>query len=372
MPKKSLRLITLLATAVLTLTGCFGDPETVTVNGSSGSTGGSSTSTTAPASTSGATAVVDGTGDSDDCCSPHAAQGCADTPIATCVCEQEASCCAFAWDTTCVALAEACGGCEPATDSGDTKDPTTDDGGGGGSCCSAAAGNGCDDPNTEDCVCAADAYCCDEQWDDVCVSQAQYLCDADCGLPPAGGDCCAPHGGPECDDAEVTECVCAAEPFCCIFPWADECITVAVLQCGIECEGFVPPPPCCVAQRTPGCGDPGLEECVCGIDPFCCDTNWDAKCTGVAQAECGLNCTPPGEGDCCLPNGTPGCELPDVQACVCAFDDFCCNDTWDEQCAMEAEVDCGGCMGDPTTGGSDDGGESSSDGGGIRPSTTTD
>jgi len=53
-----------------------------------------------------------------------------------------------------------------------------------------------------------------------------------------------------------------------------------------ECEA----PPggcgnCNVPHAGPGCTDPVCEAIVCGMDPFCCDVEWDSICAGEAQAQ---------------------------------------------------------------------------------------
>ncbi|MCH8251371.1 MAG: hypothetical protein IID36_02850, partial [Planctomycetes bacterium] len=48
-------------------------------------------------------------------------------------------------------------------------------------------------------------------------------------------------------------------------------------------------------------------------------------------------CTP-AAGDCCIANGSVGCNVIACCECVCAFDAFCCDNTWD-----------GLCVGDTTT-----------------------
>ncbi len=55
---------------------------------------------------------------------------------------------------------------------------------------------------------------------------------------------------------------------------------------------------------------------------------------------------PPGTSTCCIGHATPGCDDPDVQACVCARDVYCCDTQWDSYCAAEA-VDWG-CTTCPT------------------------
>jgi hypothetical protein len=49
-----------------------------------------------------------------------------------------------------------------------------------GNCCTTHPTTGCDDQAVEDCVCAADSYCCNNQWDSLCVSRAINQCNAIC------------------------------------------------------------------------------------------------------------------------------------------------------------------------------------------------
>jgi hypothetical protein len=48
----------------------------------------------------------------------------------------------------------------------------------------------------------------------------------------------------------------------------------------------------------------------------------------------------PTSGDCCVSHNYTGCEVPDIEDCVCALDGFCCSNSWDGICAGEA-LDCG-------------------------------
>ena len=52
-----------------------------------------------------------------------------------------------------------------------------------------------------------------------------------------------------------------------------------------------------------------------------------------------------GDGNCCIANGSPGCDDPDCEAAICAADPFCCDVTWDDVCAEAAAneplCDCG-------------------------------
>ena len=63
-------------------------------------------------------------------------------------------------------------------ETGDTRD--TD--GFTGDCCVPQPTPGCDDPFVSDCVCSYDAFCCEREWDELCVDIMQdtgcYFCGA--------------------------------------------------------------------------------------------------------------------------------------------------------------------------------------------------
>ncbi len=49
-----------------------------------------------------------------------------------------------------------------------------------------------------------------------------------------------------------------------------------------------PASPCCVSQEGGGCGDEEIEACVCAEDDFCCTTQWDGGCAAqVERLGCG-------------------------------------------------------------------------------------
>ena len=100
----------------------------------------------------------------------------------------------------------------------------------------------------------------------------------------------------------------------------------------------------------PGCEDPELEACVCAADEFCCAEQWDDACVDVAVfGDCGAVCDDmpiaPEQDDCCVANdAAAGCLDPVVQDCVCATDPYCCAYTWDDVCVDYVEqLDCGVC-----------------------------
>jgi hypothetical protein len=234
-----------------------------------------------------------------------------------------------------------------ASESGtDRDDTTTDDVTSGtfvvGSCCEPQTTPACEDPEVAACVCALDPYCCEEEWDDVCVD---LMKDSNCGScevdkPMPAAECCSSSDGMGCVDADIQACVCDRDPFCCQVLWDDACVAqVANFGCGSCTIGG----PCCEVHDEPGCpSDQYVETCVCAADPFCCDTSWDSICVNeVTTLACG---TCPGQGDCCTEHAAWGCEDPAVQDCVCLQDPYCCSTAWDSTCVLEVgELGCGYC-----------------------------
>ena len=100
-------------------------------------------------------------------------------------------------------------------------------------------------------------------------------------------------------------------------------------------------------EATPGIPGCQLQSCcetVCESDPACCLFEWSQACADFAEANCTF--CGPGNGDCSIPNGTPGCD--DIACCeaVCEELPFCCVDDWDAICVAQAEILCGCKPGD--------------------------
>ncbi|MCB9717031.1 MAG: hypothetical protein H6712_24455 [Myxococcales bacterium] len=187
-----------------------------------------------------------------ECCSEHSAPGCDEPEVEACVCAIEPFCCDTRWSAACTAVLEVhgCGECgaEPPPPSGGDSGgeppppPGGDSGGepppgGDGDCCADNGTPGCDDATIESCVCASDAYCCDTEWDGVCVGEVGSLGCGTCG----GGD-----GGTGGDGG---------------------------------------PSACCAQQAGAGCaGDPSVESCVCAMDDYCCSVFWDLTCAGEVES----------------------------------------------------------------------------------------
>jgi hypothetical protein len=103
--------------------------------------------------------------------------------------------------------------------------------------------------------------------------------------------------------------------------------------------------PCCEEHDRPGCGGGPVEQCVCMEDEFCCATAWDVVCTVLVVTQgCGSCPGIGGDGPCCMPNRTPGCDDDAIEACVCRQDIACCTQAWDQLCVdAVARQSCGQC-----------------------------
>ncbi len=114
----------------------------------------------------------------------------------------------------------------------------------------------------------------------------------------------------------------------------------ASAQCGDPQAGD-----CCSANGTPDCADLACCEGVCQSDPFCCDSSWDEICAEEAQLICNICggvCGLPAAGSCCEANPSAGCD--DIACCadVCLIASDCCAFEWDDFCA---DLAAGLCLG---------------------------
>jgi hypothetical protein len=92
-----------------------------------------------------------------------------------------------------------------------------------------------------------------------------------------------------------------------------------VLEQGETCDGNSLNGESCVSQGFSG----GILLC-------------NGSCTGYNTAGCVID-----DGDCCVPHGYIGCQDAGLTACVCGLDPFCCNTEWDQWCVDSAILDCG-------------------------------
>ena len=331
-------------------------------------------------------------GDCGSCtgCQARSKAKCPTCKCEACVCQKDSYCCSDRWDSVCAAQCKSpCNGCtlldasvqidglvdaapdssvpptcgngtcNPANEFCDTcaKDCGTCDG------CKAQQSFGCPGCKCEDCVCKKDSYCCSVQWDQACAN----ICKSQC------GGCGVGDLGPPPDLNLVPKAKCgdgkcdAYQEFC------DTCPG----DCG-TCDG-------CSMRTTAKCPGCKCESCVCNLDSYCCDSQWDSFCASSCKTRCmGCGTTdgglvdqaikPPdmtpdtpspgvcGDGKCnsksetcdtcekdcgkctgCLPRTKPGCPGCACEACVCKLDPDCCKLGWDWICVSECKNNCNGC-----------------------------
>jgi hypothetical protein len=168
-----------------------------------------------------AATLCDGCGDptAGSCCEPHGTPFCDDADCCEAVCLIDPFCCSNEWDDLCAAatLGIASCGCDPCEVSNE-------------SCFSVHATPGCDDENCCSLVCDLDPFCCDVEWDQLCKDSANLNCGG-CGLP-SNGSCYCAHPTPGCNDPECCRVVCEADPFCCEVEWDGICVSAAFATCG--------------------------------------------------------------------------------------------------------------------------------------------
>lgn len=224
-------------------------------------------------------------------------------------------------DTTSVATVTIIGGCPPS-----------------GHDCFTVGTPGCSDETCCEAVCDIDPACCGTAWDAACVATAAALCDG-CG-DPTSGSCCEAHAAPFCNDAVCCDAICAFDPFCCDVEWDSICVEETLTSSSCGCDPCLVSTESCFSEHAaPGCADSACCTQVCGSDPSCCEITWDSACKDAANVTCG-GCGGVGAGSCYCPHPNTGCN--DASCCrdVCESDPFCCTNAWDAICASEANSLC--------------------------------
>ncbi len=310
-----------------------------------------------------------------DCCSANGTPGCDNVECCETVCAADPFCCDTEWDTICAGTAqELCPDhCEPtACPPGQIED-----------CCGNCA------PETW----VADGFCDDGSFTfngvPIFLNCDEFACDGgDCpietcegfdpkacpdGPPacgdPAAGDCFVANGTPACDDEECCLLVCAADAFCCETAWDGLCASAALTLCGEppandNCEDRIAIFDGDTEFSTIGATTDGPDlplECEEGAGlafgqdiwfnyvatqtgsisfSTCGQAGYDTRLALYEGCECGEDTVPPAS-DCCVANGTVGCDDQACQDTVCALDAFCCETEWDQLCADAAAANCG-------------------------------
>ncbi|AKT39662.1 hypothetical protein [Chondromyces crocatus] len=102
--------------------------------------------------------------------------------------------------------------------------------------------------------------------------------------------------GPLLNGAPCGACVqsiCAADPFCCDNYWDDLCVAQVYSVCGsVTCSTGTCAHGLCQqgGPLTNGCDSNGVVATICAADPYCCDTYWDSYCVGHVSSVAGKTC----------------------------------------------------------------------------------
>lgn len=145
-----------------------------------------------------------------------------------------------------------------------------------------------------ECFAAADP--CDDG--DACTVDS---CDPAQGCQHAPGlDC---NDGNPCNGVEFCDLVDGCKPGAAVTCDDGSSCTIDACDPAIGCV-YKPwkPTNCCGGKEAPGCQSATCEACVCEMDPFCCNTQWDDICAGEASVLCSASCDCAGEcsdGDAC-------------------------------------------------------------------------
>ncbi|HMN96767.1 MAG TPA: hypothetical protein PKC43_05330 [Phycisphaerales bacterium] len=266
--------------------------------------------------------------DADHDCLTAGTPGCTDRSCCALICSQDPFCCEVAWDEICVT--------EAAIDCYGKSD-----------CCFAGSAPGCGDGSCEGAVCAVDPFCCAVSWDSLCAEQARELC-AVCGACGGAGaeSCCAPHGTPLCDDALCCEGVCLDDPFCCEVEWDLLCVAGAASNPNCGCtfsDSCGAGGDCFEEHRRAGCDDAACCEQVCAFDAYCCLYEWDGLCVDEAFGRCLDKPCQTSKASCFGTNPVGGCNDEGCCLAVCNIDPSCCLEAWDVHCialAKDLTFDC--------------------------------
>ena len=273
-------------------------------------------------------------GDIGSCRIPHKTPGCDDPGCCDQVCSLDPTCCEISWDKNCVTLANfQCNGC------GDLDS---------GSCFASDSNNSpsCNDRECCETVCTIDPFCCTDEWDNLCVDLADGNCFDPllyCGSELARS-CFIAGATQGCDSVTCCEEICKFfDPYCCEVQWDAICVTTAFSldQCqpALSTDGRGN----CLEERSlPGCGVPSCMAAVCDVDPFCCTTSWNSICVSHAEVLCFDKSTCNSTAPCQVTHPDPGCEDPYCCNIVCSFDPACCDISWDNLCAVFAIENCNG------------------------------
>lgn len=229
-------------------------------------------------------------------------------------------------------------------------------------CCFGSNLGGCGNDPIEQCVCAADEYCCTKEWDELCAQYAQQECELSCELPR--GECELTDLGstvPQTTNGTTLGGVNVLTPSCSEDGSPERAYSFTAPETGayaFDTAGSVHDT--VVYVLNGGCKG---EELACN-DDFGKDNRQSRAIVSLTAGQTvtvvvdgyggaaedfvlaieRADETP--AGNCCVPHEGSGCSVAAIQACVCAEDDACCDPdmSWDDICVSGVVAfECASC-----------------------------
>jgi hypothetical protein len=257
--------------------------------------------------------------------------------------------------------------------------------------CCETGDAGCSDAEVRDCVCAVDPYCCEFEWDEQCVVEVTAL---GCGTCGGEGGCGAgfaadfgsfyqtgsvcsrfPELFESCTGSGpylTTSLACAgpgdaAMRFGTGFPYSaavTRCLDLAAIadpalrlryskfdaSLGPRVDLSIAGGEFTTLWTAPFSPGAGCHEVVLPLAAYTGEAEVRLRMVSGSSVDNGASIDdlelierPPPGHSCCEP-GAPGCDDLALRACVCAVDPYCCEVEWDSICVISVEYyECGDC-----------------------------
>jgi len=313
---------------------------------------------------------------------------CADPVCCALVCSFDSFCCEAVWDLTCSITAQDICTLPPPMACGDPL---------AGDCLTPHGNSSCSDPICCETVCAGMPNCCSVIWDDICTVAASNLCNNSCTLQcPVNTSYETEACGSRTNDPSIrpdtvlpntpqpigtNSTICGS-----LFTTNEESLITDVDVYSLDLrymdtdrDGFVkvaitlsairPVFAALVPQNSTATALPGAQllvnaaGCASGREWMCVAPlkYWVVVAPGTngiisnqlfvcedgkywfqiqTSAACSLPCTN-ATGSCFSVHASPSCVNPACCSLVCETIPYCCETTWDEDCATIAALDCG-------------------------------
>jgi hypothetical protein len=218
------------------------------------------------------------TGNGADCCEAHAGTGCQNPTCEQAICAADPFCCNNTWDSICANAADVSPACVGAGGTCPGSAPVCGDG-------AVTGTESCDGANLNGQTCQSQGF-----------TGGTLACDAMCGFDTTGctsggPDCCTAHAGTGCQNATCQQAICAADPFCCNNTWDDICANAADTNPAcVGAGGTCPTAAVCgngTLEGSEPCDGANLNGQTCQTQGFASGTlACNGTCSGFVTSGC--------------------------------------------------------------------------------------